>query len=199
MLISIKKIKIFNRFFSKKFTQKGIIYYMRQDNYITHQYHPVCINLEPIHFEFLAEIAMTQFDGNYSNTIYYLLNRYLNQLYKIRTTPIKRTETASYQPKTLRYRRKVIKMNPVLWSKLFEMRHFIGYSISALIRILLDWEMQQQGYDIIPLIPMPNINLNDTTSVSVSTPERHINNYYYLKQGFYDPREIFCIFLDEFH
>ena len=181
------------------FYQNEILFSMRQDNYSTKSLHPVCINLEPQHLAFLSLLATSHFNGNHYLAISFLLNKYLFYLYEIRITPHKKTETANYQPKNKLYKRKTILMNSVLWSNLFELRHFIGYSISALIRILLDWEMQQQGYDIIPLIPMPNINLNDTTSVSVSTPERHINNYYYLKQGFYDPREIFCIFLDEFH
>ncbi len=171
---------------------------MRQDRYTTKMIHPVCVNLEPHHFEFLTQIANTRFRGNYNNTIFYLLNKYLNFLYTIRITPTKRTETATYQPKTKRYRRWTILVNPVLWSKLFEMRHFIGYSMSALLRIMLDWEMQGMGYDIIPLIPMPVLTANNTNQSDQPERNRLINNYTYRKQGNYGARFIFCSFLDEY-
>ncbi len=174
-----------------------IFYYMRQDRYTTRIIHPVCVNLEPQHYEFLRQLAERRFLGNISDVIHYLLSKYLNHLYEIRVTPTKRTETANYQPRTLRYRRWVILINPVLWSKLFEMRHFVGYSMSALIRIMLDWEMQQEGYDIIPLVAMPII-ASETTPL----PENHmamINNYSYAKQGIYEIRQIECSFMDQFY
>ncbi len=171
---------------------------MRKDIYTTKKYHPVCINLEPRHFLFLRELAKTRFDGNYSDAIQFLLSKYLNYLYEVRITPTKRTETANYQPRTKHYKKWVISINPVIWSKLFESRHFLGYSMSALLRIVLDWEMYSMGYDIIPLIPMPNINLDDISFLPISTPEKQINNYFYVKQGIYEPREIFCSFSDKF-
>ena len=177
-----------------------IFYYMRQDRYTTRIIHPVCINLEPQHYEFLRQLAERRFMGNISDTIHYLLSRYLNHLYEIRVTPTKRTETANYQPRTLRYRRWVIPINPVLWSKLFEMRHFVGYSMSALIRIMLDWEMQHEGYDIIPLIVMPTIAPDDpAVNPTPENAEPMLNNYFYVKQGIYEIRQIECSFLDQFY
>ena len=171
---------------------------MIQDRYITLKFYPVCINLEMQHLGFLKQIAQTNYEGDYSLAIYYLLNKYLNYLYHIRITPRKKTETANYQPQTKRYKKKTISMNPVLWSKLFEMRHFVGYSISALIRIMLDWEMQSLGYDIIPWIAFPNINSNNNYNIEIMQYEYSINNYYYEKQGFYQTREIIANFLDQF-
>jgi len=165
---------------------------MRQDRYTTKHFYQVCINLEPRHYEFLKEISDIRFNGNYNLSIQYLLGKYLNYLYKIRITATKKTETANYQPRTKTYRRWNIYINPVLWSKLFEMRHFIGYSISALIRIMLDWEMQSQEYDIIPLIPLPDLN-------EELPDERRLNNYLYQKQGTYQTRQIFCSFSDQFY
>jgi hypothetical protein len=86
-------------------------------------------------------------------------------------------------------------MNPVLWSKLFETRHFVGYSISAMIRIMIEWEMQSQGYDIIPLVAFPQLPRN---VFDPSLSENWINNYSYEKQGTYESREIICSFLDQF-
>ena len=166
---------------------------MNQDQYTTRKYHPVCINLEPIHFEFLRELS-TRFGGNFSNTIFYLLNKYLNHVYRIRITPTKQTETATYQPVTKQYKRWTIHINPVLWSKLFEMRHFVGYSMSALIRIMLDWEMQEMEYDIIPLIPLPVLTKDNNQQQT----SKLINNYSYFKHGKYEARFIFCSFFDEY-
>jgi hypothetical protein len=87
-------------------------------------------------------------------------------------------------------------MNPVLWSKLFEMRHFVGYSISALIRIMLDWEMQSLGYDIIPWIPLPDLLHYDTRNSETQLIAH--NNYFYKKQGFYESRRIIAIFVDQY-
>ena len=168
---------------------------MRVDQYTTKKFSFVCLNLEPQHYEFLKEIANTRFDGSSYRAIFYLLNKYLHHLYVIRITPSKLTETATYQPRTKQYKRRTIKMNPVLWSKLFETRHFVGYSISAMVRIMLDWEMQSQGYDIIPLVALPQLP-RDVFDPSLS--ENWINNYYYEKQGTYESREIICSFLDEF-
>ena len=89
-------------------------------------------------------------------------------------------------------------MNPVLWSKLFESRHFVGYSISAIVRIMIEWEMQSQEYDIIPLVALPQLPKNEPNVFDPSLPEHKINNYFYDKQGIYESREIICIFLDEF-
>lgn len=181
------------------FAQTEIFIYMKEDRYTTRRIYPVCINLEPRHFEFLKEIAITRFNGNFPLAIQSLLNKYQNHLYEIRITPTKQTETATYQPKTKQYKRRTINMNPVLWSKLFESRHFVGYSISALIRILLDWEMQSLGYDIIPMIPLPDLNTSDIGNIEQQPPELWFDNYFYNKQGFYETREIICSFYDEYH
>ena len=180
------------------FCQNEILYYMIQDRYITRKFYPVCINLEMQHLGFLKQIAQTNYEGDYSLAIYYLLNKYLNYLYHIRITPRKKTETANYQPQTKRYKKKTISMNPVLWSKLFEMRHFVGYSISALIRIMLDWEMQSLGYDIIPWIPLPDLIHDNTRNSEMQLIAHWINNYFYKKQGFYESRRIIAIFVDQY-
>jgi hypothetical protein len=169
-----------------------------EDRYTTRWIYPVCLNLELRHYEFLTQITKTQFGGSYDFAIYSLLNKYLNHLYEIRITPYKKTETANYQPRTKQYKRKTLNINPIMWSKLFEMRHFVGYSISALIRIMLEWEMQSLGYDIIPWIAFPNINYNSNYNIEIMQYEHSINNYYYEKQGFYQTREIIANFLDQF-
>ncbi|MCX7810319.1 MAG: hypothetical protein N2247_05355, partial [Leptospiraceae bacterium] len=89
-----------------------------------------------------------------------------------------------------------IRINPTIWSKLFDSRRFLGYSISAILRITLDWEMQEMGRDIIPLIPMPEIQLQDVDSTQHL---QEIQSYVYTKTADYEPRKIFSIFWDQFY
>ena len=165
---------------------------MKQDNYITKHSHRVCLNLTPLHFAFLREFTFSRFEGDYSLAIQYLLSKYLNPLYEIRITPQRQTETAKYQPTTKQYKRYNVDINPALWSKLFDLRRFVGYSISALIRIMLDWEMQSQGYDIIPLIPLPTLNA-ELINNSNQDNNTIVNNYSYFKKGFYEQRKVISI------
>jgi hypothetical protein len=172
---------------------------MKQDNYITKHSHRVCLNLTPLHFAFLREFTFSHFAGNDSLAIQYLLSKYLNPLYEIRIIPQRQTETAKYQPTTKQYKRYNVDINPTLWSKLFDLRRFVGYSISALIRIMLDWEMQSQGNNIIPLVEIPQINNDDIRNEGDETPDIPvIQNYSYTKSAFYQQRRVFSSFLDQF-
>ena len=171
---------------------------MKQDNYFTKHFHRVCLNLTPLHFAFLREFTFSYFEGNYSFAIQYLLSKYLNPLYEIRITPQRQTETAKYQPTTKQYKRYNIDINPTLWSKLFDMRRFVGYSISALIRIMIDWEIQSQGNNIIPLVEIPQINDDIRNNVEEVFDIPTIENYSYTKSAIYQQRRIFSSFLDQF-
>jgi hypothetical protein len=109
--------------------------------------------------------------------------------------PIKRTETATYQPKTKEYKRYSIRLNPTLWSKLFDCRRFIGYSISAMLRIMLDWEMQEQCREIIPMVEKPIMPIEDDSNIS----NQWVENYVYTKTADYQTRRIFSFFWDQFY
>jgi len=167
-----------------------------EDRYKTLDFYRVGINLLPVHYNFLRELANARFDKNISDAIHYLLNKYMLYLNQIRITPYKRTETASYQPQTKQYKRYSIRINPTIWSKLFDSRRFLGYSISAILRITLDWEMQEMGRDIIPLIPLPEIQVRDVDSTQHL---QEIQSYVYTKTADYEPRKIFSIFWDQFY
>ena len=167
-----------------------------EDRYITFYYYRVGINLLPLHYNFLRELANTRFNRNISYAIEYLLSKYQRHLYGIRITPYKRTETANYQPITKQYKKYSIRINPTLWSKLFDSRRFLGFSISAILRIMLDWEMQDMQRDITPLIPLPDLPAEDP-----SNPEhdKQIESYVYTKTADYEPRRIFSFFWDQFY
>ncbi len=122
----------------------------------TRNEHRVCINLSNIHFEFLKSLANRKFEGNISKTILYLLSKYLKYLYKIKKIDIKRTLTIDYQPQTKQYKRYWITINPTYWGNLYNLRFSLGYSMSFILRIMLDWEMQENQEPYLSIIiPKP--------------------------------------------
>jgi hypothetical protein len=176
--------------------QKTHLFYMNiEDRYYTLDLYRVGINLTPLHYDFLRELANTKFNRNITETIFYLVSKYMVYLYHVRITPTKGTETATYQPKTKEYKRYSLRLNPALWSKLFDCRRFIGYSISAMLRIILDWEMQEQGREIIPMVEKPDLPFDDDLDVS----SQWIENYVYTKTADYHTRRIFSFFWDQFY
>jgi hypothetical protein len=103
------------------------------------------------------DLTESRFNGNLSLTIDYLLRRYLVYLYKISLTPTKRTLTASYQPRTKNYIVRKIQIQPTYWGKLHELRFLLGFSMSFILRIMLDWEMQQEQIPMEPIFIMPQL------------------------------------------
>jgi len=103
------------------------------------------------------DLTESRFNGNLSLTIDYLLRRYLVYLYKISLTPTKRTLTASYQPRTKSYIVRKIQIQPTYWGKLHELRFLLGFSMSFILRIMLDWEMQQEQIPVEPIFIMPQL------------------------------------------
>jgi hypothetical protein len=122
------------------------------------------VNLTAFHYQYLIYITETQFNGNLSLTIDYLLKRYLVYLYKISLTPNKKTLTATYQPRTKNYVIRKIQIQPTYWGKLYELRFLLGYSMSFMIRIMLDWEMQQENIVIDPIFVRPTLNFEDEST-----------------------------------
>jgi hypothetical protein len=124
------------------------------------------VNLTAFHYQYLIYITETRFNGNLSLTIDYLLKRYLVYLYKISLTPNKKTLTATYQPRTKNYVIRKIQIQPTYWGKLYELRFLLGYSMSFMIRIMLDWEMQQENIAIDPIFVRPTLNFEDESTQS---------------------------------
>ncbi len=140
----------------------------------TKKEHRVCVNLSPKHFEFLKRIAHTQFNNDISKTILYLLSKYLRYLFLIKKIDTKRTLTIDYQPPTKEYKRYWININPTYWGDLYNLRFALGYSMSFLLRIMLDWEMEENHEpNIDVLIPKPILN----QSTQRSTNLRLLQNY----------------------
>jgi len=110
---------------------------------------------------YLIYLSETRFNGNLTLTIDYLLRKYLAYLYKISLTPTKRTLTATYQPRTKNYIIRKINIQPTYWSKLYELRFLLGFSMSFIIRIMLDWEMQDAQISIDPIFIRPPLTFED--------------------------------------
>ncbi len=91
-----------------------------------------------MHFAFLKQLAITKFQGDISKTIFYLLSKYLKYLYRIKKIDIKRTLTIDYQPPTKEYKRYWISIQPTYWGQLYNLKFSLGYSMSFLIRIMID-------------------------------------------------------------
>ena len=124
---------------------------MKSQNFFTYQEYITSVNITQIHYQFLVHIAKTRFNGDLSLTIDYLLKRYLVFLYKISQAPNKKTLTATYQPRTKNYVIRKIRIQPTYWGKLFELRFLLGLSMSFIIRIMLDWEMQKEQIPVEPI------------------------------------------------
>jgi len=134
---------------------------MKLHHFYTQEECITSINITPFHYWYLMHITNTRFKGKLTLTIDYLLKKYLAYLYKISISQEKRTLTASYQPRIKEYIIRKIRIQPTYWGKLYELRFFLGYSMSFLIRIMLDWEMQEQEIPITPLIATPALDDED--------------------------------------
>ena len=143
---------------------------MKVHHFLTQKKCITSINITPFHYRYLMHLTQTKFGGELSLTIDYLLKKYLAYLYQISISQEKRTLTASYQPKTKEYIIRKIKIQPTYWGKLFDLRFFLGYSISFMIRTMLDWEMQEEEVPIVPLIYLPPLDDENQEE------HRHIQN-----------------------
>ena len=134
---------------------------MKVHHFFTQEECITSINITPFHYRYLMHITNTRFRGKLTLTIDYLLKKYLAYLYKISISQEKRTLTATYQPRTKEYIIRKISIQPTYWGKLYELRFFLGYSMSFLIRIMLDWEMQEEDIPILPLFFLPRLDDED--------------------------------------
>ena len=164
---------------------------MRYHNFNTHKKTKTSVNLTPFHYEYLMHLTNTRFGGDLSLTINYLLKKYLVYLNRISISQSKRTLTATYQPRIKGYKIKTIRIQPTYWGKLYDLRKFLGYSISFIIRIMLDWEMQDQKISVAKLFELPQLNAEDREE------HAHIqngNNYSFFNKIHHENLEVFSWF-----
>jgi len=134
---------------------------MKIQNFYTNKKCRTSINITQFHYVYLIYLTETRFNGDLSLTMDYLFKKYLAYLYKSSQAPNKRTLTATYQPRTKNYLVRTIHIQPTYWGKLQELKFFLGLSMSFIIRILLDWEMEEEQRPIEPILIKPPLNFED--------------------------------------
>ncbi len=160
----------------------------------TKKKHQYCIHLTPLHYLFLLQLSEEQSNGDISKTLLYLISKHLKYLYKISNLQTKQTMTTTYQPKIKNYKKYYITLNPIYWAKLNHIKNYIGYSISAIIRILLDWEMFPNESNQEHLwIQKPSLNPRETIE-----PHSSCLIHSYVWRGWVDfnKRELIMYFYD---
>lgn len=113
------------------------------------------VNIQRNHYRFLRLLSRRKFGNDITLCITHLLEKYYFYLLATGNAKIKKTFTASYQPRSKAYIRYKISVDPLLWQRLFDLRKQTGYSISFLLRILIEWEMTELGFLENPLILKP--------------------------------------------
>jgi hypothetical protein len=104
--------------------------------------HKTGLNILPEYYEILWELSRGEL-GEYLSYLYY---KYHKQIFALKVSPNKKTATAEYQPKTKRYVQICLyKIYPYIWEKYWDLRRLTGYSISFIIRIFLEWELEEQS------------------------------------------------------
>ncbi|MFN3604276.1 MAG: hypothetical protein ACK4UJ_06180 [Leptonema sp. (in: bacteria)] len=153
----------------------------------THRY---CVYLKPHHYHFFKMNS----NGNENLYLEYLIQKYESWLVSKKNLNTLKIATQQYQPKTKDYKRFVLnKIDPELWKKIKEFKTLTGYSISCILRILLEWEMQEQGLAINPLLQRGDTPLPEYFFSEFSLPL-----YNYIHCQWWDKRnkEFFSIFFD---
>ncbi|MFN3603173.1 MAG: hypothetical protein ACK4UJ_00520 [Leptonema sp. (in: bacteria)] len=116
--------------------------------------HKVSLNILPDLYQKLKMISYT----NFNHFLEYLYEKYKQRILSLKISPFKKDATTQYQPKKEGYKIVVLKIAPSLWRKFWELRLTTGYSISFIIRVFLEWELESRGQNIVPLLPSIVIN-----------------------------------------
>lgn len=166
-----------------------------KNEYQTLKKQKVCIHLKPEHYNYLKQLSIRRNNEDISKTILYLLSKYLKYLFKIKQPQIKLKTTATYQPKTKEYKNFTILINPTYWAKLNHLRGYLGFSMSFIIRITLDWEMFNDETSTEILIQKPSLEPHEQQSI----PNTLIHSYEHRAKVIFSNRRIFTYFYDYFY
>ncbi len=120
--------------------EKPSLYFISDScNYTFLSEYSMGISMLPEYFEYLKIISKK----NFNQCLKYLYFKYHKRLLSIKHAPQKKTATTTYQPKNKRYKNlKLNHINPYIWEKYWDLRRITGYSISYILRIFLEWEME---------------------------------------------------------
>lgn len=111
--------------------------------------HKVCINIQSFLCRELKRLSK-KLNNEFLN---YLYERHKRKILRVKIAPFKKTETTQYQPKQKAYKKMNLYISPSLWKKYKLLKDITGYSISYIIRVFLEWELQNEGQTITPLLP----------------------------------------------
>lgn len=104
--------------------------------------HKTGLNILPEYYDILYELS----EGELGEYLKYLYYKYHKQIYALKVSSTKRTSTSDYQPETKRYIQITLRnMYPYIWEKYWDLRRITGYSISFIVRIFLEWELEEQS------------------------------------------------------
>ncbi|MFN3604586.1 MAG: hypothetical protein ACK4UJ_07730 [Leptonema sp. (in: bacteria)] len=159
---------------------------MHINHYQLNKTHRYCIYIQPKLYAFLKQKSRGDISG-YIETLY---QNYKDRLIQNKKLDALQNAVSEYQPKTKEYKRIVIRaISTDLWKRLKELKAFSGYSISFILRIFIEWEMEKEE-SIIPLRASYNQGQNYT---NFFLP---INNY--VHHEWWDGRsnEVYSIFWD---
>lgn len=163
---------------------------MHQDSYQLQKSYKYCVYIQPHLYVFLKK----NHNENLSSYLEYLSSKYQMILISKKKKSSLQKATIHYQPKTKNYKRIILrKISPKVWKKLKELKSMTGYSISCIIRIFLEWELQSQGFPISSLIPIP---FQEIQQDFMSNNLLAINNYIHSESWNRTNNEVNSYFLD---
>ncbi len=165
--------------------------------YTLKKYHNTGLNILPEYLILLYSLSR----GNIRKYLKYLYYKYHKQILNAKIAPLKKTATANYQPRNKNYIQiRLNCMEPYIWDKYWDLRRITGYSISFIIRVFLEWELELQGqrdyiYQRQPLLRIdPEVDIYDFGD----TLRFDFNNYYLRKKGNATSNSIYVVFVDNF-
>ncbi len=166
---------------------------MHQDSYQLEKIYQYCVYIQPHLYVFLKR----NHREDLSFFLEYLIEKFQNKLIKEKTKTSLKRATTYYQPKTKNYKRILLrKISPKVWKKLKELKSTTGYSVSCIIRILLEWELQSKGFSIHSLIPLSFLDLQHIQQNFKQNNFLAMNNYIHCEEWRYLSGEVYSFFWD---
>lgn len=154
--------------------------------------HDFCVYIQPRLYEFLKQNSINDINCFLET----LLQKYKHSLLQIKSMQKLKQASCQYQPKTKNYKRLVLrKLCPELWKRLKALKSLLGYSISYIIRVLLEWEMQNRGISIEPL-HLRNLEPAEEIETRRRSQTQPLNNYSYYQYWERRNHSLLSIFLD---
>ncbi len=173
-------------------------------------FHRVSINILPYLYFFLLEFSGIYYPNTQhgiSEIMKYLYKKYHKKILRIKIGPNKKTATSEYQPKTKNYNIQTIYITPYIWDKYWDLRRVTGYSISYIIRIFLEWELEELTIQNSRLVTIKNQieEYKRKLPMDIIKSNEHLlplnyffNSYALFKLGISERNEVYVIFKDIF-